>query len=79
MTHYSDGTIKGGSYVANQTVAIDLIHSKVEIDQCLIQDTNENGLSVGEESKVKVKYIEIKDTLTETPIEATGILLKFKI
>jgi hypothetical protein len=62
VTHYSQGKITGGSYTQNGLVAIELLKTRAEIDKCFIEQTKQNGLSVGEESKVMVKYIEIKDT-----------------
>jgi hypothetical protein len=62
VTHYSEGSIIGGNYTQNGLVAIELLKTKAEIDKCFIQQAKQNGLSVGEESKVTVKYIEIKDT-----------------
>lgn len=62
VTHNSEGKVTGGNFMANGLVAIELLHTKAELDKCVIQQTRDNGLSVGEESKITVKYIEIKNT-----------------
>jgi hypothetical protein len=62
VTRFSKGIIKRTRFFANALVGVELLGSVVELDHVKIEQAADNGLSVGEESKVTVNYIEIKDT-----------------
>lgn len=59
---YSNGNIQRTRFLNNTLIGVELLGSKVEIDDVVIQQAANNGLIVGDDSKVNVKYIEIKDT-----------------
>ncbi len=62
VTHFSNGVIKKTNFKSNALIGVELLGSKVELDQVVIHQAASRGLSVGEESKVVVRSIEIKDT-----------------
>jgi hypothetical protein len=59
---YSNGNIQRTRFLNNTLIGVELLGSKVEINDVVIQQAANNGLIVGDDSKVNVKYIEVKDT-----------------
>lgn len=59
---FSNGKILKSRFITNALIGIELTGSRVELDEVTIHQASSRGLSVGEGSKVEVRYIEIKDT-----------------
>ena len=62
VTKFSKGNIKRTRFYANTLIGVELLGSVVSLDDVKIEQAADNGLSVGEESKVTINYIEIKNT-----------------
>ncbi len=62
VTLFSTGSIERTRFFANTLIGVELLGSKVELNDVTIQQAANNGLIVGDDSEVNIKYIEIKDT-----------------